>query len=310
MNKFNINNINFSADDLEQLGTKEKFWFIYQSKNLTKWLFKYSRVNTGEHWSEKVAEQFCEFLDIPHVEYELAESNGRLGVITKNIVPGNCRMVMGNEVLHTHSPNVYPQPERDNESFVRVKEHTVNRVIGTLDLSKVLPPITKLDIGTLNAGDIFCGYLMLDTLISNQDRHHENWAIIINNETGVRTLCPTYDHAASLGRELLDKDRSLRLETKDNNRKVEAFVLKSRSELFNLKTDKKPLKTIDAFLCAIAGRDEAKKHWFLKLKKLSENKIIDIFHMVPDEVITPIARKFAIKMVLENKRRLLQYEKT
>ncbi len=25
---------------------------------------------------------------------------------------------------------------------------------------------------------------MLDALVSNQDRHHENWAIMLNNETG------------------------------------------------------------------------------------------------------------------------------
>ena len=38
----------------ENMGSKNKFW--YKSKqDTTKWLFKYCRKNTGEHWEEKVA---------------------------------------------------------------------------------------------------------------------------------------------------------------------------------------------------------------------------------------------------------------
>ena len=38
--------------DVEQLGSKPKFWFKYQGEN---WLFKEARANTGEDWSEKLA---------------------------------------------------------------------------------------------------------------------------------------------------------------------------------------------------------------------------------------------------------------
>ena len=96
---FKIEKIDVSPEDIEQLGTKEKFWFYYEKDEETKWLFKYSRENTGEHWSEKVAENLCEELHIPHVTYELAICNNRHGVVTKNVIPKNCRMVMGNEVL-------------------------------------------------------------------------------------------------------------------------------------------------------------------------------------------------------------------
>ncbi|WP_281649101.1 hypothetical protein [Parendozoicomonas sp. Alg238-R29] len=306
---FKIEEIDFSAEDLEQLGTKEKFWFYFEANEDIKWLFKYSRENTGEHWSEKVAECLCKELDIPHVNYEIARSSGRFGIITKNVIPQNCRMVMGNEVLHKHSPKTYPRPEEDDESFVRIKEHTVNRVLGCLD-SKTLPPnINAININGLNAGDVFCGYLMLDALISNQDRHHENWAVIVDNDTGEQHLCPSYDHAASLGRELLDSERDERINTKDKNRTIEKFVCKARSELFRLKTDKKPLFTVDAFYTAIEKRVSAKTHWLSKLRSLREDKIMEIFSNIPSEVISETARNFAIKMVLENKRRLLEDER-
>ena len=42
------------ANDLEQLGTKEKFWFYFSDDTVNLQLFKYSRPGTGEHWSESV----------------------------------------------------------------------------------------------------------------------------------------------------------------------------------------------------------------------------------------------------------------
>jgi hypothetical protein len=45
-----------------------------------------------------------------------------------------------------------------------------------------------------NACDAFAGYLMLDAVIGNQDRHHMNWAVL-----GRRELARSYDHASCLG---------------------------------------------------------------------------------------------------------------
>ncbi|EDA6502867.1 hypothetical protein A0F84_24770, partial [Salmonella enterica subsp. enterica serovar Muenster] len=258
------------ASDLEQLGTKEKFWFSYMDTEPRLWLFKFSRAGTGEHWSEKCAAELCHLLGIPHAEYELALTDGRYGVISPNMIPPGYRMVMGNEVLHTTTVD-YPQPLPPGQSAVRVKEHTVTRVLGCLDNDneKILPPVSDYDLKDLNAGDVFCGYLLLDALISNQDRHHENWAIMLNNETGERMLCPTYDHAASLGREMRDVEKAERLTTKDRNRQIPTFVGKARSELFKLKTDRKPLLTVEAFSHAIEDRPRAREYWLGRLNALT-----------------------------------------
>lgn len=302
---FEIKRLNVSPEDLEQLGTKEKFWFNFKGGNV-RWLFKYSRENTGEHWSEKVAEELCKELGIPHVKYEMAQMNERYGIVSPNVIPEQCRMVMGNEVLHKDSPSTYPEPVKDTQQFVRIKEHTVQRVLGCFDISKISPPKDWDSIDGLNAGDVFCGYLMLDALISNQDRHHENWAIVINTETQEKYLCETYDHAASLGRELLDKEREERLTSRDRNRQVGKFVQKARSELFKLKTDKKPQLTIDAFFLSVERRENAKVFWLERLRALTDEKINAIFNQIPKEVISDVAREFSLTMVLENKKRLLE----
>ncbi|RLV58385.1 hypothetical protein D5018_17670 [Parashewanella curva] len=304
--KYEVKKIKVDPVDLEQLGTKEKFWFRFKEHD-SKWLFKYSRKDTGEHWSEKVAEQLCKSLGIPHVIYYMAEMNGRSGVVSPNIISPHSRMVMGNEVLHNETPNSYPEPLINSQKQVRVKEHTVTRVLACLD-NGVLPPKTWQK-NQLNSGDIFCGYLMLDALISNQDRHHENWAIVVDMTSSEKYLCETYDHAASLGRELKDEERKERLLTKDKNRMVATFVTKARSEIFRFKKDKKPLFTLDAFFEAVSERPSAKKYWISKLKELTDSKINDIFNAIPDDVISSEAREFALQMVIENKKRLLTDER-
>ncbi|MBT9186371.1 hypothetical protein ILP31_20000 [Pectobacterium punjabense] len=295
------------ASDIEQLGTKEKFWFHYVDKETNPWLFKYSRAETGEHWSEKCTAELCHLLGIPHADYELAQAYGRLGIISPNMIPDQFRMVMGNEVLHSTSTD-YPEPIQPGEKPVRVREHTVSRVLACLDRQAIQPPLCSYDLTGLNAADVFCGYLMLDALIGNQDRHHENWAIMLNNETGEQFLCPTYDHAASLGRELVDTERQERFSSRDRNRQIPYFVRRARSELFKTKTDKRPLLTVDAYRQSVIGRDVANQYWLSQLHSLSEESIAKVFNDVPAECISESARKFATLMVIENRRRLLEDE--
>lgn len=295
----------------EQLGTKEKFWFG-NSPERNKFLFKYSRNNTGEHWSEKCAEQICHLLGIPHVKYDLARYNGRLGVVTPNIITSrNQYLVMGNELLYRDAPVEYPEPVEFFDNKTKVTDHTVQRVITFLDKASanIQIPLSDYELGELTASDVFCGYLMLDALISNQDRHHENWAVIVELEHDQKTyrLCPTYDHAASLGREMRDSQREERLLTRDRNRTIEQFVTKATSQLYRTKTDKKPMKTLDAFLFATERKAKTRAYWLNKLDSVSNQNLKLIFDRIPDDLISDIGRKFSHQMVLENKKRLLEY---
>lgn len=310
---FEIYDITAIASILEQLGTKEKFWFKGYWDNLEEdWLFKFSRDNTGEHWSEKAAEQLCLILEIPHAEYHLAKSKERIGVITKNLVPEGYSMIMGNQLLYTMNPSAYPEPEINEEAFMHTKEHTLDSIFQAFRGNDVLPPENLQNYNMLegiDAAGVFSGYLMLDVLISNQDRHHENWAILETTD-GKYHLSPTFDHAASLGRELLDEEREERLLSKDKYRQVAHFVSRAKSEIFNSSSLQKPMSTIDAFYESVKERVEVKDIWLSKLDVLSKEEIISIFERIPDEVITPKAREFSVEMILANKRRLLEDERS
>jgi len=68
-------------DTIEQLGTKEKFWF-YDKNDKTRKLFKIGRPGTGENWSEKATYELAKILGLPCAKYELAIWKGKEGVLS------------------------------------------------------------------------------------------------------------------------------------------------------------------------------------------------------------------------------------
>ncbi|WP_437782569.1 hypothetical protein [Sorangium sp. So ce1097] len=54
----------------------------------------------------------------------------------------------------------------------------------------------------VTAADWFRGYLMLDALVGNTDRHHENRAVLVRTGQAERhaALAPSHDHASNPSR--------------------------------------------------------------------------------------------------------------
>lgn len=191
-----------SPNQLEQLGTKSKFW--YDDENNRRMLFKVGRPDTGENWAEKVGCEICGLLNIPHAHYEFGKCGDKNGVVSETFVPDNARLILGNELLG----HVYKEVYDENTKY-RSSQHTVRRALALTTISDINFPLNSDFPNLQSAGDVFVGYLMLDALISNTDRHHENWGLII---TGSQlSLAPTFDHASSLGRNESDENRIARL---------------------------------------------------------------------------------------------------
>lgn len=226
---------------LEQLGTKGKFWYWAADGRRT--LFKEGRPGTGENWAEKVCCEIARLLGLPHAEYDLALSNGRRGVASPSIVPEQGRLILGNELL----AKVFEAEDYDPVAGYRDNQHTLRRVVAVLR-----NPVVNIPFGWPCPPEVdsvegfFAGYLLLDALVGNQDRHHENWALIFSREHGL-TLAPTFDHASSLGRNESDAARLERLTTKDAGRTVAHYAARARSGLYETQTSKQPMTTLEAF---------------------------------------------------------------
>ena len=279
----------------EQLGTKAKFW--YRDESGQRMLFKEGRPGTGENWAEKICCEICSRLDIPHAEYNLAVWRDKQGVVTPSFVPEGSRLVLGNELLAKIIDD-YGDGKR-----YQMRQHTVRTVmkvasVAALPLAWTAPSLVN------DAAGVFVGYLMLDALVGNQDRHDENWGLVWVSDRGV-FLAPTFDHASSLGRNETDQVRQEMLTSRDKGRSVETYVARAKSALFASPSNTKPMKTLEAFLEAAKIRPEAADYWTAKLAILKPDDFKSVLADVPDTVISAPAREFAQKMLEVNMQRIL-----
>lgn len=293
-----------AGDILEQLGTKPKFWF--SDTNSNRYLFKLNRSEgedaTGEDWSEKVVSELCELLGLPHALYEFATWKGQHGVASLSFAPPHGTLVAGNEVL-VRIDKGYPK-----EKFYRVRQHTLRLVLNIMKLDFILPPLNWNSFGDVQSAlDVFIGYLMLDAWIANQDRHHENWGLIVSPERTIH-LAPTFDHASSLGWNETDETRTQRLTTRDSRRGMESYVARALSAFFASPTSTKPMPTLDVFREASKLRPLAAKAWVDRLSRISENDVTAMFDQISVDRILDAARRFAMKMLKLNQKRLLELD--
>lgn len=286
-----------AAEIPEALGTKPKFWFTDNNNRLT--LYKEGRPGSGENWAEKFCCEICRKLEIPHAEYELAEWKGRKGVISEMFVPEGGRLVFGNELLAKMVPN-YPHTRR-----FRARQHTVRLAMAVIGSKLVKYPF-GFDAPTVfrSAADVFAGYLLLDALVANQDRHHENWALIVIVNQGV-VLAPTFDHASSLGRNERDKERLRRLKTRDKGSSLEHYANRATSAFYVSPTSSKPLTTLEAFAEAARISSDAAQYWLRQLGKVSIYDFESIMVRIPASEMSDAARQFALKLIEINRERLL-----
>lgn len=290
--------------EIELMGTKPKFWF---SRDEEKWLFKATRAGHGEHWAEVIAAGLAELLGIPHADYEFASWRDKEGVVnagtvTRLFVADGFELVHGNELLAERDPNYPPEGAR----YVRTRQHTIEAVRGVVGGASVGFPIGWKPIpGIESAVDVFGGYLLLDAWIGNTDRHHENWALLVEPGQGSRHLAPTFDHASSLGAHLPDAQRSSRLASKDPAFRVAAYVqaAKARSALYLREGDAKPMPMLDAFQ---AWAQQAKcDAWVARLDSIEDVLIQELIDRMPLTEMTGPARAFAQAILKVNKERIL-----
>lgn len=301
--------IEAQPDTIEQLGTKAKVWL--EGKQ---YLFKRGRSGTVEDWAEVVSSALCEILGIPHAKYQFAKSDkNELGVISTSIVPKGGILFHGNDLI------AEKYRRYDKQKIARQIDYRLLKILNIFRLYTksyaLKPPLTYKEIpGIKTPFDIFLGYLMFDTLIGNQDRHHENWGIIRTND-GNFFLAETFDHASSLGRVRNDKKRLQILEGVDPRQTIREFCAKAETPFYDKNPDTGSfvrLKTIDAFMWAARNSKRAAKSWIEQLNNLSDDRIQHIFSSLPklENSPTKIAADFAIAMLHENMHRLKIIGKT
>ena len=289
------------AEALEPLGTKPKFWYLDGERQM---LFKAEERGTGEDWAEKLACELSDLLGLPHVHYELGfdEIANRPGVVCEKFTVPPFALAHGNQLLLALDPE-YPVGRK-----YKVRSHTIDAVCNVVEA--IEPPPVKWRAGTPatieSAKDFFCGYLMLDAWIANQDRHHQNWGAIWDGQQ--LHLAPTFDHGAAMARNLLDEERRERLTTKDRNRQIAFFARKARSAFYADSTEQQSLSTVRAWRAFADHAPIAAGVWLARLAEIEAATIERLIAQVPPDRMSAVCREFTLRLLEENRRRLLDQE--
>jgi len=275
----------------ETMGSKDKAWFLLPETN-ERWLFKYARVNegiyTGEHWAEKIAAEIAELMAIPHCLVDLAEFEERMGSLSRRFPelsrPG-VELIHGNDLL----PGFVLGYER--EKRFRQTNHTLVNILAAVSRA-ILDEEQRSSAVTMLAG-----YIVFDALILNTDRHHENWALLRENRPSgeVRySVAPSFDHASSLGRELLPD----KLDQWEKEKwRAEWYANRAPGGIY-LREDQKhganPLRLAEF---ALRLRPRRVAPWLERLRGLNIAQFSEIIHRVPEIYMPEQSRRFCLSLL-------------
>ena len=293
-----------AAEQLEPLGTKRKFWFTECGRRV---LFKAEARGTGDDWAEKIACELAALLGLPHVHYELAidTASNTPGVICDSCAPPPSVLILGNQLMLEKDPD-YPA---NKDRKYKVSQHTVEAVLRVLDdLSPPPSPWRELSVSMSSAAEVFIGYVMLDAWIGNQDRHHENWGAL--RVAGTLHLAPTFDHGASLARQLTDEERRKRLESKDHGYQVETFAARASSAFYADAAQLNAMRTLDVWRAFSRVSPQATMIWLNRLESIGEAQVRRILEGIPPHRCSAITRDFTSKLLDINRNRILEGENT
>lgn len=306
----------------EEMGSKKKFWYrplkeqeidwhfkysqpstgqhwsekiaelpgTLPKKQEANWLFKYPQPSTGQHWSEKIAAEVAGLLEIPHAKVELAVFAGERGSVTESFVRDGQELVHGNQVL-SGIVDLY-----DPAVKFRQSRHTLSNIWQAMDSVFVEQETAR------KAKFRMAEYTILDALIGNTDRHHENWGILrkrmVNHWKGF--VAPSFDHASSLGRELLDERRERRL-AEDS---IGDYVEKGRGAIYWSEVEHHGPNPLELVRRASREYPDIFRPALAKLQGLDSSSIRDIVKRVPDDWMTSTSREFAIALICYNSKQL------
>jgi hypothetical protein len=265
------------------MGVTDHYWYRAPDEQL--WLFK-PVVQTsvgaqGENWSEKIASSIANLMGVPAAKVELARRDGINGCISRDLKPSGWQLQPGSVVLTDVVPDYR----------VRSRYRTGHSAANIAAVLRGYSAPSGFAESALSAFDVFVGYLVLDALIANQDRHEENWAVLVPDVSfSVPVeLCGSYDHASSLGFNLTD---------------LEAWARKGQATRFEREPGAKPMALVDYALSAGRFASEgALRYWLDRLGDLQLDEVSVIVGAVPG--LSEPTATFVLELLTINRGRLL-----
>ncbi len=319
---------------LESRGSRRKFWISFEEKPKL-WLLKYPRPDTGEHWAEKIAAEVGKLIGVDCARVELAESGGDLVTICESFYPDvwfgeydlsdeQSDLLEGEQgadgemdwIVEIVSPDVeetiflegrdvlaWSNDHYDIEARFRQRDHNVGNIVQAVkemfhDLST--PGIAQID----DIMRALASYALLDGLIGNMDRHHENWMLKIefSDEGNWMSAAPSFDHASSLGRELRDDLRLRRMSSGG----VTDYLRRGRGGVYNDVDDKYAPAPLALARSVCHRWPDYTRDTMDRIASVGDSEFQSAVDRVPPEFMSEAAKDFAFQIIVTSRRELLR----
>jgi hypothetical protein len=122
--------------------------------------------------------------------------------------------------------------------------------------------------------------MVLDALILNTDRHHENWGVVLGDHEIL--LAHSYDHASSLGRELLPDAAALLLGSED---RFKSYLKRGKGGLFRNLGDRKGANPLELCLEKMGEHPDWFAPWINRIRCADRAPLMHAVDRVPDVVM-------------------------
>ncbi|MDE0025051.1 MAG: HipA domain-containing protein [Spirochaetaceae bacterium] len=278
------------------MGTKDKFWFrAPDDPQECDWLFKFPTENTGQHWAEKVSYEIARRMRILAPRVELAqycEQGGERnpGSAVRSFSSGY-ELYHGNQILAGLDEN-YDPDQRFGHSM-----HTVQRIFHSMS-------VFESDRYADRCRARLAEYLILDAVIGNVDRHHENWGILCKVVDGrlKGRLAPTFDHASSLGRELLDTGSGKSRHRFLTELGIDRYAERAPGAVFIGEDTRRGPSPLELMRWGVEQADYGRffRTALTKLGNLDMEGVQEIVFKIPSSWMTGLAREFVVRLVNYN----------
>jgi hypothetical protein len=229
-------------------------------------------------------------MDITHAVVELAQFSGTQGSASQSFAIDGWNLFHGNQMLAGKVTGYDPATR------FRQSDHTLANILLALDRTFTHPH------GKQKNKARFAEYLVLDALVGNTDRHHENWGILrrqtVDRWTGM--LAPTFDHASSLGRELLDDGPGKSRKRLLAEKRIPSYAEKASGAIYWDTSNRRGLSPLELVRRAAPAHPALFRAALTKLEKLDPDALEKILDRVLAKWMSPLAREFVVALVCYN----------
>lgn len=282
------------AEADEPMGSKEKWWVDIPGDS-RQWLLKLARLDerdgtvSGEDWAEWAVHHLAGLLGVPTAVVQPATLEGRRGIVSQSVLADKLEYLdHGNSVLSSKFPDYDQAVQGENRGYTPAAVEAALAGVAA-------PTEVELPAG-FTAFDCWVGYLVLDAWVAGRDRHHENWAVVLRGED--RRLAASFDHGNALGFQERDERRARLLEDGEH---LQRWLDRGTSRHF---AGQPHLVALAHSALGLAG-DGVQSFWMDRLEDIADADVHSIVDAIPNNIMTVVTRTFVVRLLTENKRRLL-----